>query len=309
MRKWIAHHPQLPDKWVAQILKIGRRTQTKKNRKNKKNTPPLTESYLLSDGRVWNDMLTADVLLLFQMLMAEEAKLHPLPEDAGVQLEGANVLDSVRLEKHPIRESFPVSHMDHQVVCALEILEHSVFNPAQPSSPLVSPVEGMSDCWIPVMTSEDALKERCGMFIADVAATHPSLFLRYQKIIHRHLSRSALSWVAVNTKKEYKTYRQTLEDLSFLTQGAQGSSTGDSGVSPVPPLEASGHRTDGTRIGGVRFTASFASIKPYFWEVIFSSFEAMNPLLCYLHVSSTELGMEDCVNLISELADRRMVSL
>jgi hypothetical protein len=320
VRKWISRHPQLPDKWAAQILKIGRRAQTKRKQRkdNKKDKTLPADSYVLADGRAWHDGLTGDVLLLFQLLMAEEAKAHPLPEDCSVQLAGeaGGSADAAQSMFHRAgkRAFLPVCPMDRKVICALDVLEHCVFNPTQPSSPFGSPIEGLPDeknCWSPMMSTEDALKERCGMFLLDVAGVHPALFLRYQTIIHKHLSRSAQSWVALHAKKSNKSHRQSLDDYSYLVHCLAPSTTsaGESDVSEVAALEASGYRIDGTRISRVRFTASFTSIKPYVWEVMFSCYDAMNPLVAYMHVSSAEFGMEECVNLISELADRRMVSV
>ena len=174
-------------------------------------------------------------------------------------------------------------------------------------SPPASPSEGPSDGFCPVMSVEDALKERCSLLLVDLASAHPSLFLRHQKIIYQHLRRASLSLVAKNLRENH-LYKNSLEDYTFLQTQRQGQDVSQEAVAEVPGLDASGVRRDGSRLGTIRFTASCAELNPFLWEVVFSSYEALNPLIPYVHAASQEFALESCLNLIGEVEDRRLVS-
>ena len=288
----------LPPKWAAEVDKLARRAQAKQKRKNKTN-PTNREPYSLGDGRTWHDGLKVEVLLLFQLLMAEEAKHHPVARFQDVQQYS---------DKYGSSAGVPCA-MDRKVMCALDILQHcSSLAHEQISSPPTSPMGGLADMnmFCSVMSPEDALKERCVLFLVDVASAHPALFLRYQREIYQRIATSTLSLVRLQNK-EHQHLRQMRDDYSFLASGG-ATGTEERDISEVPGLMAEGSKKGGSWVGSVRFTASGVDIQPCIWEVLFSCYEAMNPLLPYLHASTQEFGMEHCLNFITEVADRRLVS-
>jgi hypothetical protein len=290
---WVETYPQLPIKWITLFEKIS---QTKS--RLKKRSDIVEETISLPDGRVWSLCISADIMLLFQLLMVEEGKDYLgylnceeilATESRSENQQGQKSVSQFSQQHHD--KLFLLCPFDQKVTSMLQILEdrsHSFLEGAQDSDLLF----------------------QCQQFLPNLAVQHPALFLRYQSIIKCFLTKPPQSKFPnkmISNGNDAKLHKSKKQD------GDESSAATESVVQSLPPIlpvaiPPKDQKNSTATTKKLLFTATGADLNQNLWEALLDAYHRCDPLILYLHATTRHYRMDRVLEVLNEYAERRIVS-